>query len=164
MESFICKTNNAEEIKHSGELSGPFKNQYEAFHLRPNLFLVIILHILCPPLCLLTHKHIMCHTHAHEHTHTHSSMLSHAHRLNLTQTYRHNKNTGLQKSLFNRSFCNYKPFINHWLHSIQLPCTVQYIQWESRVREQASSVQSDALIRIKVLSVTEWRALEQNHP
>lgn len=48
MESFICKTNNAEEIKHSGELSGPFKNQYEAFHLRSNLFLVIILHILCP--------------------------------------------------------------------------------------------------------------------
>ena len=70
MESFICKTNNAEEIKHSGELSGPFKNQYEAFHLRPNLFLVIILHILCPPPCLLTHKHIMYHTHARKHTHT----------------------------------------------------------------------------------------------
>ena len=74
MESFICKTNNAEEIKHSGELSGPFKNQYEAFHLRPNLFLVIILHISCPPLCLLTHKHIMYHTHARKHAHTHSPL------------------------------------------------------------------------------------------
>lgn len=55
MESFICKTNNAEEIKHSGELSGPFKNQYEAFHLRPNLFLVIILHISCTPLYACLH-------------------------------------------------------------------------------------------------------------
>lgn len=65
MESFICKTNNAEEIKHSGELSGPFKNQYEAFHLRPNLFLVIILHISCTPPCLFTHNHIMGHRNAH---------------------------------------------------------------------------------------------------
>lgn len=66
MESFICKTNNAEEIKHSGELSGPFKNQYKAFHLRPNLFLVIILHILCSLPCLLTHKLITYRTLSHK--------------------------------------------------------------------------------------------------
>lgn len=70
MESFICKTNNAEEIKHSGELSGPFKNQYEAFHLRPNLFLVIILHILCPPpaVPIYTQTYNVPHTHTLSHT------------------------------------------------------------------------------------------------
>lgn len=42
--------------KHSAELSGPFKNQYQAFHLRPNLLLVIILHILFPLHACTTHN------------------------------------------------------------------------------------------------------------
>lgn len=105
MESFICKTNNAEEIKHSGELSGPFKNQYEAFHLRPNLFLVIILHILCPPLCLLTHKLITYHTKTHTLTHTHtlpeSRMTSRTHIQKLSENiYKHSLNTGLHESFY----------------------------------------------------------------
>lgn len=97
MESFICKTNNAEEIKHSGELSGPFKNQYKAFHLRPNLFLVIILHILCSLPCLLTHKLITYRT------------LSH------TQILRHNLRGLFCASTFithNHSVGNFKKYIN----------------------------------------------------
>lgn len=100
MESFICKTNNAEEIKHSGELSGPFKNQYEAFHLRPNLFLVIILHILCPPsMPAYTQTYNVPHTcthirhwnqQFHTHTHTHNPMQTH------TGTIKY---TGLHKTL-----------------------------------------------------------------
>lgn len=86
IESFICKTNNVEEIKHSGELSCPFKNQYEAFHLSPNLFLVIILHILCLPLlstyrqrynvphtCILTRAHIL---HWNHHSHRNMTEIS----------------------------------------------------------------------------------------
>lgn len=54
--NLLYANKHADEIKHSGELSGLFRNQYKAFHLCLNLFLVIILHILSPVLCLFTHK------------------------------------------------------------------------------------------------------------
>lgn len=156
-----------EEIKHSGELSGPFKNQYEAFHLRPNLFLVIILHILCLPLLP---------TYTQRYNVPHTCILTHAHILhwNLVQSQGNMTEISicitviisLECQRFSSFFFSLNIlFFLPGTYDMTSQCTLD-LEWQYAGREGVGGGAgwSDTLIRIKVLSVTEWRALEQNHP
>lgn len=160
-----------ESIRGFSSASQPLPGNYPAYFMPPSM-----------PAYTQTYNlpHINTHTHTHTLCQSHEWLHVHIYR-NWVKTYKHSLNTGLHESFYCDCFVRLMHFNvrifpvysnkkkNSWNFSLISTrcflclCVFVYTAHTTVTGQRESSGHRDTSISIKILSVTEWHALEQNH-